>query len=119
MLLGWERMQKEQRLRRKGDFSLVYAQGQTWANRFLVVKARPTEATVSRLGFSVGKRLGGAVVRNRIRRWLREVARRSPVAPGWDVVVIARRGVNEGGYVQIRRSMEELLRRGGLWSESG
>ena len=110
-------MQRERRLKRKGDFTAVYAQGRTWVNRFLVVKARPNQRTVSRFGFSVGRRLGGAVVRNRIRRWLREAARRSPVIPGWDVVVIARGTAREGGVHQVRQALEDLLRRGGLWCE--
>ena len=62
------------------------------ANSYLVLYARKNRTATNRVGITVGKKLGGAVVRNRVRRRLREVYRLNEerFAPGWDIVVVAR-----------------------------
>ncbi len=63
-----------------------------WANPYLVLYARRNRTATNRVGVTVGKKLGHAVVRNRVRRRLREVYRLNEelFAPGWDIVVVAR-----------------------------
>ncbi|MBI4282798.1 MAG: ribonuclease P protein component [Chloroflexi bacterium] len=108
-------MQKELRLRKAQDFTLVYRRGRSWADDFLVLKALPRGADgVSRFGFSVGKRMGNAVVRNTIKRRLREAARRTPVKSGWDIIFIARGQAGSADYHQLEASVSGLLRRAGL-----
>lgn len=65
----------------------------------------------SRLGFSVSRRVGNAVVRNRTKRVLREVVRHhlDRLAPGWDVVVIARRAVAGASYRTVETTLLDLL----------
>lgn len=65
---------KRGRLSRAGDFNRVYREGRSHSNRFLVLYAfpRPAEAAEARLGVSVGRKVGGAVERNAIKRALRE-----------------------------------------------
>lgn len=62
------------------------------ANGYLVLYARKNRTDRSRVGITVSKKLGHAVVRNRVRRRLREVYRlnEEKFAPGWDIVVVAR-----------------------------
>ena len=62
------------------------------ANAYLVLYARKNRTTTNRVGITVSKKLGHAVVRNRVRRRLREVYRlhESAFQPGWDIVVVAR-----------------------------
>lgn len=76
---------------------------------------------LSRCGFSVSKRVGTAVVRNRIRRRLREVARElwSDVPPGWDVVFAAREPLREADFSDIRDAVGILLRRARLLGGKG
>jgi ribonuclease P protein component len=108
-------MQKELRLRKGQDFSLVYRLGKSWADNFLVLKALARDGEREhRFGFTVGKRTGNAVVRNTIKRRLRGIIRGTPVKNGWDVVLIARGRSRSANYDQLRASVRRLLMEAGL-----
>ncbi len=92
----------------------VYRSGKAWVNNLIVMKALPNECEFSRYGFSVTKNIGKAVVRNRIRRLLREISRITPVKPGWDIVFIARPAAVTADYHELRKSVETLLLRAHL-----
>jgi ribonuclease P protein component len=79
-----------------------------------MIKALANNLECSRFGFSVNKPLGKAVVRNRIKRLLKEVARIMPIQSGWDIVFIARHSAVQADYYQLRQSVEKLLLRAGL-----
>lgn len=74
----------------------------------------------SRCGFAVGKRLGKAVERNRMRRRLREVVRLrwNSVGPGWDVVFAAREPLRDADFADICEAVDTLLRRARLRQET-
>lgn len=76
----------------------------------------PNDLPISRFGFSVSKRVGGAVVRNRVRRRVREAVRLQlpEVAIGYDVVFVARTPAAQAAYSQIENSVDRLLRLAGL-----
>lgn len=107
-------MRREQRLTQRQQFRKVYTQGKSWVNGLLVMKAVPNGLEHSRFGFSVSKRVGKAVVRNRVRRVLRECVRLTPYKPGWDVVFIARNPASEASYHQLERAVSKLARRANL-----
>jgi ribonuclease P protein component len=75
----------------------------------LVMKAMPNGLSQSRYGFSVTKRVGKAVQRNRLKRLLREVMRVQSLKPGWDIVFIARSVVVDSDYHQLERAVTRLL----------
>jgi ribonuclease P protein component len=86
---------KRRRLSRSGEFDRVYREGSSHANRFLVVYSFPRseeEADELRLGVSVGRKVGGAVERNRIKRALREAfwSIEDELPAGHDFVLVAR-----------------------------
>ena len=112
-------MQRHQRLRRRRDFAAVYRLGKAYTQGPLVLRTRCNPDTpVPRFGFSVGKRLGGAVVRNRIKRRLREAARRSGAQGQADVVIIARGGAPKASYHDLESVLQSLLKRAGLLGEA-
>jgi ribonuclease P protein component len=82
----------------------------------LVLCALPNGLAWSRFGFSVSKQVGKAVVRNRVRRRMREAVRLQlpAIAPGWDVVFIARRSIAQATYEQIAEACQRVLARAEL-----
>jgi ribonuclease P protein component len=107
-------MRKELRLRRRRDFDAVFRQGRAWHNELLVLRSLPNALAHNRYGFVTGKRLGGAVIRNRLRRRLRESIRVLPTQPGWDVVVSAKMPASAASFQQLNRSVIDLLCRAGI-----
>ena len=71
----------------------------------------PNRLPLSRCGFSVGKNVGKAVVRNRIKRLLREIIRQTPIKPGWDIILIARSNSAVVQFADLKKMVENLLSR--------
>ena len=107
-------MKKERRLTRGRDFQAVHREGRRWSDRLLVLIARPNDSGASRVGLSVGKRVGGAVVRNRVKRRLREAVDLCGVEDGWDMVLIARKDAPSAQFHGLARSVASLLGRAGI-----
>ena len=112
-------MGRERRLTRPRDFAAVRREGKGSSDRFLVLITRPNSLEVSRFGFSVGKRVGKAVVRNRVKRRLREAASASHIREGWDLLFIPRVGAANVDYHRLRRSVATLLKRAGVLNAAG
>ncbi len=119
------RQRRRGRLSRSGDFDRAYRDGRSHSNRYLVVYAFPrpdgdVDGESVRLGISVGRRLGKAVQRNRIKRLLREAfwALADRLPPQHDFVIVARPDVAEvaqrDGVDGIRACLDDVIRDGGL-----
>jgi len=87
-----------------------------YANGFLVLYARKNHTQKNRVGLTVGKKLGHAVVRNRVRRRLREVYRLNEdrFLPGWDIVVVARSRCIGASFPQLRSAYLQLAAKAGI-----
>lgn len=107
-------MRGEVYLKNNNQFSLVYDDGKSWTDKEIVLKALPNKSSLSRFGFVVSHRVGKAVIRNRIKRRLREIARQIKIKPGWDIVLIARVPAAESDYKSLEKSVNKLLLRAGL-----
>ena len=111
-------MTKKWALTKRAQYLAVYKSGKAWVDELIVMKALPNKLDFSRCGFSVTKDVGKAVVRNRVRRLLREVVRVVSIKPGWDIVFIARPSAGAADYREIKRSTEKLLSRARLINEN-
>jgi ribonuclease P protein component len=105
---------RRRRLSRSAEFERVYREGRSHASRYLVVYAfpRPDQDGHPRLGVSVGRKLGGAVERNRVKRLLREAFWAvAPALPdGHDFVIVARPDAGPLAAARGERGIEEALR---------
>jgi ribonuclease P protein component len=117
---GRERFGRAQRVRSPRDFQRVRRLGRSVSGRLLTLGFAPCEQreAPTRAGFSASKRVGGAVVRNRLKRRLREALRRllPALAPGWDLVLTARAAAAEASYEALASEVQALLTRAGLWN---
>ena len=104
-------VREEQYLTKTEQYALVYNKGNSWVSNLVVMKALPNGLSLSRYGFSVSRRVGKAVVRNRVKRLLREVLRLTPLLPGWDIIFIARPLAASADYTNLEKSVKGLLRR--------
>lgn len=105
-----------ERLKSPQEFSLVYRRGNPRFGRYVVVSALPTDREVSRVGFAVSKKVGNAVVRNRIKRRLRAIfAELEPfVAAGYDFVVGAKRSSPEAKFCQLKQDVCRVMEGSGF-----
>jgi ribonuclease P protein component len=110
-------MRRAQRLRQRREFAAVYRHGRPYRTGRLVLRAIENGRPLSRFGFTASRAVGKAVVRNKVKRRMREAARALPVRAGWDIVVNARRSAAGAGYHQLRADLAELLGRAGLGTE--
>jgi ribonuclease P protein component len=114
-------MDPRHRLTAATAFKRARQRGRSWGNALLVLHAVRGDEATTRYGFAVSRRVGNAVVRNRVRRRLREIARRrlGQVPPGWEVVLTARPATAAVPYAELARAADDLLRRAGLLSGPG
>jgi ribonuclease P protein component len=113
---GVEIVRGETYLTKTAQYAHVYSQGNAWVNDLAVMKAIPNGLNLSRYGFSVSRRVGKAVVRNRVKRLLREILRKAPLQTGWDIIFIARSPAAGAGYAELEKSVRDLLSRARLLS---
>lgn len=103
-------------LRSTVDFRSLQAGSRSRAHPLLLLRYRRNELDRTRYGISTGRRIGPAVVRNRIRRRLRTILRAldGRTERGWDVLVIARAGAGDATQVEFEQALIRLLTGAGL-----
>ena len=110
------------RLRPRGEFERIRQNGRSWPHRFFILIVLPQpdrSAAPPRIGIAAGKKLGGAVTRNRYKRILREAVRQVylNIPNGVDVILIARAPIAEANVAQLAAALGETLRRTNVWRE--
>lgn len=113
-------MQFSKSLKESHLFRRLYHKGRSAANGYLVLYCRRNGSQGNRIGITVSRKLGHAVVRNRVRRRLREIYRlhEANFLPGWDVVVVARSRAVTASYQSLERAYLSLARKLGLLQEA-
>lgn len=107
-------MKKAYRIKDNKEFQHVFKYGKSFANRQLVIYYIQKENQDHfRVGLSVGKKIGNAVVRNQIKRYLRQSFQdlENKILPTLNIVIIARNPTKDMGYYDIKKSLLHLLTR--------
>lgn len=109
---GQAGVRHEGRLRTRAEYDAVYRNGRRRSSRQFTVFFAANGLGEARFGMSVGRVLGGAVIRNRIRRRVREILRldQGEIPSGWDIVVHPRASVRSARFSELREELTTLLR---------
>jgi ribonuclease P protein component len=99
------------RIRRRPEFLQIYEHGVKIRARLMTVVVLRNDRGWSRLGIAATKKLGGAVVRNRAKRLVRELYRHGDVPPGFDIVVIPRPDLLNADIRTLEAEFRYALRR--------
>jgi ribonuclease P protein component len=105
---------KQYRLTKREDFNKVYRYGKSMANQqFVLYYLAQPGVEEFRLGVSVSKKVGNAVVRNRLRRMMKEIVRlnKEKMTPHYDYILIARKPVLEMDYQAMEKSIFHVIRK--------
>lgn len=115
------RLERELRLTKREWFGQVYNRGKSAANhQFVVYYLRRPKLERFRVGISASKKLGGAVVRNRLRRLIKEIMRlnEDKIEPGHDLVIIVRKPAVDMAYAEMERSLLHAIKKASLLKKS-
>lgn len=107
---------KEQRIRNNREYGLVYKHGKYEVGRLCVMYRMPVAKQKTKIGFVTGKKVGGAVQRNRGRRLMKEVYRlhQHEIRDGYHIVLVGRANLSHADYSKVEREMMYLFRRSKL-----
>ncbi|SET72213.1 ribonuclease P protein component [Natronincola peptidivorans] len=109
-------MKAANRLRKNEDFRIVYKEGNSMANKLLILYIKKNNLDYNRAGFTVSKKIGKSVIRSKVKRKIRESYRLNDegIKKGYDIVFIARQGCNEATYQEIESALLHLLKKKNL-----
>lgn len=104
----------DSRIRRRAEYERVYSEGRKLFGRYMILFCLGRSEPPSRCGLAVSRKVGGAVVRNRVKRRMREICRRELAAapePPADFVLSLRREAAEAPYEDLRQEVARLVRK--------
>lgn len=104
-------MDKKYRLRKNMEFKRVYSGGKNYWNRNLILYVRKNGLPNSRIGITITKKIGNAVVRNRIRRRIKEIYRLKlgNIKNGYDLILIPKKNVIDISYKDLESAMIHIV----------
>lgn len=100
------KLSKQVRLRNNKKFQFVYTTGKSYANKYAVLYVVPNPENLRQIGFAAGKRLGCAVVRNRVKRLLREAYRlnQNRLLAGFDLILVGRQPIVKAVFSDVEKA---------------
>lgn len=113
------KLPKQRILRKNKQFQCIYRLGKSYANRYMVLYVMTVKETQTKVGFAAGKRLGNAVVRNRVKRLLRETYRMNQhrLKPGLQLLCVGRKPVIAEKYEVVNKAFEDLCRKAHIFGQ--
>lgn len=105
-------MDKKNKLRNSREFRIVYDKGKSKANKYLVIFYLKNGYDYNRLGFSATKKLGNSVVRNRVKRLMKESFRlnSSKIKKGYDIIFLSRVRAKDAAYKDIESAILHIMK---------
>ena len=106
--------------RGKREFNKVYSKGRSLANREMVIYILEDETLRGKVGFAAGKKLGCAVIRNRVKRLLREAYRLNQhnIKPNCRIILVGRKNLVEAKADVAIKSFCDICKRAKIWIDS-
>lgn len=104
------------KLKKNYEFKKVYIEGRYYVEKYVVMYIIKNDFALNRIGFSVSKKVGNSVVRNRIKRRMKEVYRQfaDNTKAGYDIVFTARVGSGSADYAMIEKNIKSVLKKAKL-----
>ena len=109
----WPRMKRKNRLTSATEFRRVRRTGKSYAHPLVLLIASPSDQAYSRYGVSASRAVGGAVKRNRAKRRMRAALREFELSSGWDLILVARSGLDDAPWPDVVNAISGLLEKAG------
>ncbi len=109
-------MDKIYRLRSNMEFKKVYSGGKSYWNRNLILYVKKNNLDYPRIGYSITKKIGNAVIRNNVRRRMKEINRISfnRINGNYDLIFIPKKNIVDISYKELESAMLHILKIAGL-----
>jgi ribonuclease P protein component len=114
-------MDKRNRLRKNEDFKKVYKYGKNYYNRNLIMYIMKNELEDTRIGFTVSKKIGNSVVRNRVKRRIKEIVRKNlkSIKEGYDIILIPKKNVSEINHKELENAIFHIFKLANVLKNQG
>ena len=112
-------LKRVNRLKKRYQFNYVYKSGEHFSSEHLVLYVSSSKTKSIKVGFAVTKKIGHAVVRNKIRRRLREIVQKQlpSLKQNYNIIVVAKDNVSEAGFEKLTQEIVKLLKKASLFHE--
>ncbi len=112
-------MKKQNRLKKRKEFNWIFKNGVTHSVSLLALVTTESKLKDFKIGYSVSKKIGNAVTRNKIKRQLKSILLKfeNNITPKHNYIFVARIGIEKASFTEIENSIKELLKKSGLFKE--
>ena len=100
------------------DFAATRQKGFVYKNQFIVIFVNKNHSQITQIGLSVGKRVGNAVIRNKVKRRLKAILSLITIVTGVDILVVARLRASLAGYKELNESLLKLMKKADILKDT-